>query len=165
MQGLGLGINKKKIKNSFILSKCENIGDLTLQGCTCSLDTINKMVGNASIELTKNALIVGYFMADVVCVDDLSNYFSLKFRFYVANNANIASISALFFTTIPFNYGVNYVTFLLPVNGWNTFEIPLNTFTKNGAADWKTIKGLRFTINLAIDNATEKVNFDQIEIK
>lgn len=165
MQGFGLGLNKKNNKKSFILDKCDNLDNLTLYGCTGLVDTTNKMVGNASIELTKNNAIVGYFMTDVICVENLSNYNSLKFRFYVANNTNIASISAMFFTTNPFDYGVNYLKFLVPINGWNIFDVLFSTFIKNGAANWSTVKGLRFTVNLLIDNATEKVNFDQIEIK
>jgi hypothetical protein len=165
MQGLGLGLNKRNNKKSFILNKCESLDDITLFGCSGLVDTTNKMIGNSSIELTKNAVLTGYFIIDVVCVADLNTYNSLKFRFYVANNANIASISALFFTTIPFDYAINYLHFSVPVSGWNIFDIPFSTFTKNGTANWSTVKSLRLTINLLINNATEKVNLDQIEIK
>jgi hypothetical protein len=163
--GLGLGLNKTILKKGILLAECDDIGDLTLQGCDSVLDISNKVSGSASIELTKNAGIVGYFIADVVCVYDLLKYKSLKFRFYVADNSNIASISALFFTTTPFDYGINFLKFEFPASGWNTFNMLFADFATTGAADWETVKGLRFSVNLTADNAAEKVSFDRIEIK
>lgn len=154
-----------KQSTNLILADCEELTDLTLQGCTGLIDTTNKASGTSSIELTKNAEIVGYFIADVGCVYDLSNYTSLKFRFYVEDNSNIASISALFFTTSPFDYGVNFVKYETVSSGWNVIEVLFADFTANGAADWSTVKGLRFIVNLLVNNASEKVNFDLIEIK
>jgi hypothetical protein len=165
MLGLGLGINKFQKKRGLLLAECDDIGDLTLQGCTGVIDESNKVSGNSSIEITKNADIVGYFLVDIPCVYDLTKYKSLKFRFYTADNSNIASISSLFFTTDPFDYGITFVKFDVPVSGWNTIDILFADFIVNGAANWATVKGLRFTINLVVNNATEKVNFDRIEIK
>jgi hypothetical protein len=167
MLGLGLGFLKGGgvMQKRITLAECDNIGDLTLQGCTGVVDSVKKLSGASSIELTKNADIAGYFIADVACVYDLSKYKRLKFRFYVADNSNIASISALFFTTTPFDYGVNFLKFEIPVSGWNVFDVLFTDFAVNGAADWATVKGLRFTVNLLVDNATEKVNFDLVEIK
>lgn len=163
--GLGLGLNKgTMLKKGITLAECDIIGDLTLQGCTGVIDSVKKLSGASSIELTKTAAIVGYFIADASCVYDLSKYKRLKFRFYTANNSNIASISALFFTTTPFDYGINFLKFESPSNGWNVFDILFTDFIVNGAADWATVKGLRFTVNLLVDNVTEKVNFDRIEI-
>lgn len=165
---LGLGIGSHKYaglkRNKITLARCDNIGDLTLQGCAGVVDTVKKVDGVASIELTKNADIAGYFIADADCIYDLSAYTSLKFSFYIANNSNIASISALFFTTDPFDYGINFVKYEAVSNGWNEFNILFADFTVNGAANWATVKGLRFIVNLLVDNATEKVNFDLIEI-
>jgi len=167
MISLGLLINsssKMNFKKSLLLSECDNLEDLTLQGCDGVLDTENKVSGNASIELTKNGDISGFFIADVACVYDLSKYERLRFRFYTADNANIASVSALFFTTIPFSYDVNFLKFKDVESGWNTINIMLSDFQATGEANWQTVKGLRFTINLHTNNITEKVNFDRIEI-
>jgi hypothetical protein len=150
---------------SLVLAECEELADLTLQGCVGELDTTNKASGTSSIEITKNAEIIGYFIADVGCVYDLSAYTSLKFRFYVEDNSNIASLSALFFTTEPFDYGINFVKYEAVSSGWNVIEVLFADFITNGAADWSTVKGLRFTVNLIVNNANEKVSFDLIEIK
>ena len=156
---------KNKVSNNLILAECDILTDLTLQGCAGIIDSINKAAGTSSIELTKNADIAGYFIADVACVYDLSGYTSLKFRFYVADNSNIASIAALFFTTTPFDYGINFVKYEAVNSGWNVIEVLFDDFAITGAANWSTVKGLRFIVNLLVDNATEKVSFDRIEIK
>jgi hypothetical protein len=155
---------KDKISTNLVLAECDDIGDLTLQGCVGGLDLVNKVSGTSSIKLTKNADIVGYFIADASCVYDLSSYTKLKFRFYVANNSNIASVAALFFTTTPFDFGINFVKYEAVVSGWNMIEVAFADFTTNGAANWATVKGLRFIINLIADNNTEVVNFDKVEV-
>jgi hypothetical protein len=153
-----------KVSNDLLLAECDDVGDLALQGCTGALDLVNKASGVSSIKLTKNADLSGYFIANVNCEYNLTNYTKLKFRFYVANNANIASISALFFTTFPFNYDVYFVKYEAVSSGWNLKELLLSDFTINGAANWETVKGLMFVVSLITDNATEEVNFDKIEI-
>jgi len=169
MLGFGNIINKNSLKplQDIIIADCESITDFDyIYSCTKALDTVKKVAGNSSIEFTKNGAVAGYFTMDITRSLNLSRYTSLKYSLYTLDKSNIASISSTLFTTSPYDYGHSYVYFVgwEIVNGWNTFTIPFSSFTKTGIEDLSSIKAIRFTVNLLVDNITEKINFDDIQI-
>jgi len=166
---LGLGnkiISNKILKSDIILANCENLNNFnTLYGCVEEVDTSNKVKGLSSLKFTKNNDLVGYFTLDIIKNYNFSGYNNLNYSFYVANKSNIASVSTTLFSTTPFDYNVSFINFKgwQIVNGWNNFVIPLLTeFDKYGRATLESITGIRFTVNLTVNNNTEVVNFDNI---
>lgn len=164
MLGLGLKI-KNKIKTSLLINSMESLDGVDTYSCDGEVDSENKSIGQASIKFVKNSDYAGYFVIDIDCVEDLSKYTSLRFRFYTANRSNIATVSALFFTTAPFSYDTNFLKFItISENGWSTIDVLFADFVATGEANWETVKGLRITINLLVDNASESINLDKIEV-
>ena len=157
--------DQKKLK--LLLSECDNTDDFDfIYSCAKALDAVNKTSGTASIKLTKNADAVGYFLADITRNLDLSKYVGIKYSFYVANKSNITTVGVILFTTSDKSYDESfrhYVGWQI-VNGWNTFSINFADFDKYGTGNLRDIKAIRLLISLLVDNATEVVNFDLIEL-
>ncbi len=167
--GLGLGVNNGLISGlkDILLAECDNVSDFDyVYSCDKVLDEVNKQSGTGSLKFTKNNTIAGYFSIGITRNLDLSKYSSFKYLFYVANKSNIASVSTTLFTTFPYSYDHAYVNFMgwQINNGWNSFDIPFGDFVKTGAETLTTVKAVRFTINLTVDNQTEVVNFDRVEV-
>lgn len=156
----------KNMKSDIILANCENLNNFNpIYGCVGELDTSNKVKGLSSLKFTKNSDIEGYFTIDIVKNYNFSNYNNFNYNFYVANKSNIASVSTTLFSTTPFDYNNSFINFKgwQIVNGWNNFVIPfLTDFDKYGTASLGLITGIRFTVNLTVNNNTEVVNFDNV---
>lgn len=150
-----------------LVHECDDLLIFDLYSCVESLDTTKKLYGNASIELVKTGDAVGYFVATVTKAVDLTRYKNLVFSFYTANKSNLGSIGIVLFTSTPFDYGESYIKYVSPtpmINGWNTIKVPLvaSDFIIAGVKDWSTTTGIRFTVNITVDNITETVNFDKV---
>ena len=168
MLGLNKSIKNKSTLKDIILAECNNINDFdTIYSCTKELDTTNKLYGTGSIKFVKNGDIVGYFTADIEKAYNLLKYNSINLSIYTADKSNIASISITLFTTTPYSYDHAYIYFIgwQLVNGWNTFNIPFSEFTKYGSESLDTVKCIRITTNLTVDNQTETINLDRILFK
>jgi hypothetical protein len=167
---LGLGISRRTKKSglsSILLAECDNVNDFDyIYSCDKTLVTNNKLFGNGSLQFIKNSDVAGYFTLDITKNLNLSKHTSLKYSVYSANKSNIASISTTLFTSTPYSYEHAFVYFVgwQLVNGWNTFNIPFTEFTKYGDETLSTVKAVRFTVNLTVDNQTETVNFDRVQV-
>lgn len=169
MLGLGLGVNRntyKKESGPILIAECDTVDDFDyIYGCAKALDTGKKESGTGSIELTKNGDAEGFFVADVTGDLNLSALTTFKYRFYVADKSNIATVGAVLFTTAGKSYDESYRYYVgwQIQNGWNTFEIALADFDKYGSGSLAGIKAVRMLVSITVDNETEVVNFDRIE--
>lgn len=154
------------------LTDCEVLADIDILSCTKSLDSTNKIDKDYSIQLVKTADVANYFTATLTKAVDFSKYRDFIFSFYTANKSNIATVSIVLFTTSPFDYGSCYTKFIAVAdmaNGWNIFRNPIiesaSDFVKAGVNDFSTVEGIRITVNIVVDNATETVNIDRFYLK
>jgi hypothetical protein len=155
------------IFKKILASDCEALTDFDVYSCTKSLDTTNKKNGSSSIQLVKTADAANYFVATITFAKDFTKYKNLIFSFYSANASNLDSIGIVLFTSTPFDYGSCYTKYVAGFqNGWNTFKNPIvesaTDFVLTGTNEFDKVEGLRFVVNIAVDNATETVNFDNI---
>ncbi len=170
MQSKLLNTNHSKIVTGpvwkkLLLSECDVVADLDLYSCAGSLENTIKLYGASSIKLVKDNTVAGYFLASITRKVDLTKYKNLIFSFYTPNNANLASIGVVLFTSTPFDYGNTYIKYITTIaTGWNTFKIPLvpADFIIAGLPTLADVEGIRFIINITVDNATETVYFDKI---
>lgn len=159
--------NNINLLQNLEIANCNNLSDFDyIYSCTKVLDTVNKVAGTGSLKFTKTGDVAGYFTFDITGNLYLAKHKSLKYSLYTLDKSNIASISTTLFTTSPYDYNHSYVYFVgwEIVNGWNTFTIPFSSFIKTGDETLATVKAIRFTVNLLIDNITEQVNIDDINI-
>ena len=148
------------------ITDCERVGDLDfVYSCVAALST-NFAQGKTSIQLTKNGVVEGYFVADITKTYNLSKYKYFKYRFYTADKSNLASVSVVLFTTAVYSYDHCYIYYASAelVNGWNELIIAFSDFTKYGSENLAEVKAIRFTVNLVVNNETEVVNFDLVEV-
>jgi len=160
----------KKVRPNFkklLVHECDALTNFDLYSCVGTLDAVKKITGSASIQLVKNADAVGYFVCTITKAVNIYKYRNITFSFYTANKSNLSSIGLVLFTSVPFDYGSCFIKFIGSSsisNGWNTFSVSLieSDFAKYGTNGMELVEGIRFTINIDTDNATETVNFDSI---
>lgn len=153
-------------KKSLVITTCEKLTDFDYKiACAIELST-NAKVGAYSLKCTKNGEASGFLLVDVWKKFNFSTFKTFKYRFYSENKANIASVATVLFTANPYSYDNCYIYYagVEIVNGWSVVSLPLTSFIKSGVGNLASIEGVRFVVNLLVNNETEVVHFDKVEV-